>query len=427
MSLKMGDAAEQKLFHPSSESIEEFLSRFNFQNYKRLKDAKDDDKEKASLLGSCLPRQVITQIQQKLRPKILEEATYAELQEQLKAVFSTKKSTIGASVSFIRRKQLDGESIEAYSMALNDLGSQCKYNECCRSRLLRDQFIAGLRSTKLIRTLITSCENESFETTVERAKQHEQISADAEDILPENRNARVFANKPQHRPSYNRNTFKKTFRKDVDRATNINNEYICIRCTAKGKHLAKECFALQMKCNKCQKKGHLAKACRSREYRNDRNDRNRANHIDDDSDSDVPPEEFNQCNWVSVKQLRQRKTRSSETHSGLATTNRFGGLHDVEDVNNEWPSIEEQGHYYYNKNSNTFKRKDNKKTQPKPNDFDKTGAKARVVHGAPRGPIKGQRSIVTTKVNAATYSVNSGRQGNNPFLGRHASTNPVSR
>jgi hypothetical protein len=358
---------------------------------------------------------------------MLEEATYAELQEQLKAVFSTKKSTIGASVSFIRRKQLDGESIEAYSMALNDLGSQCQYNECCRSRLLRDKIIAGLRSTKLIRTLITTCEDASFETTVKRAKQHEQISADAEDILPktpDNRNARVFANKPQHRPSYNRNTFKKTFRKDGDRATNINNEYICIRCTAKGKHLAKECFALQMKCNKCQKKGHLAKACRSRAYRNERN---RTNHIDDDSDSNVPPEEFNQCNWVSVKQLRQRETRSSEMPNGLTTTNRFGSLHDVEDVNNEWPSIAEQGQYYYNKNRNIYKRKSNKKTQPKPNDINEIEAEARVDHGATRGPIKGQQSSATTRINATTSSAHNGHQGNNPFLGRHASTNPVWR
>lgn len=137
------NTATQKIFHLASETIEDFISWFAFQNHRALKAAKEDEQEKSSLLGTDLPRSVIHQIHQKMKPQKIEEWTYTKLVTALKPIYTTKKFDIGASIAFIMKKQRDGESIENQSRALNELGNQCEYKECCRSRLFRDNFLAG--------------------------------------------------------------------------------------------------------------------------------------------------------------------------------------------------------------------------------------------------------------------------------------------
>ena len=86
-------------------------------------------------------------------------------------------------MSFLNRKQKQQESIEEFSKALNQLASQCNFNDCCRDRLIRDVFLSGLRFSQLIRTLVTDCENKTFHECIERAKVIEQVTLDVEDIL----------------------------------------------------------------------------------------------------------------------------------------------------------------------------------------------------------------------------------------------------
>lgn len=62
-----------------------------------------------------------------------------------------------------------------------------------RSRLLRDPFIAGLRSTKPTTALITECEEKTFEDLVQRAKRLEQISADVE-VITEHSGEKIYLN-----------------------------------------------------------------------------------------------------------------------------------------------------------------------------------------------------------------------------------------
>lgn len=85
-----------------------------------LKVASEDEQGEASLLGWCLPRSVITQTQQNIKPWIIETSTYDEFVTILKAIYSTQKSD-------------------------------------------RNQ---GLRSTKLVTALITQCEEKTYEETV---------------------------------------------------------------------------------------------------------------------------------------------------------------------------------------------------------------------------------------------------------------------
>ena len=50
--------------------------------------------------------------------------------------------------------------------------------------MLRDIFVCGLRSSKLVSNLITECDDKGFYDGVERGKIREQAARDSEDINP---------------------------------------------------------------------------------------------------------------------------------------------------------------------------------------------------------------------------------------------------
>ena len=247
----MGDES-QKVFKPELESVEEFLERWKVQNFGALQKLKPEENEqKVMLLACALPVEVLTDIQRKLKPTLLSAAKYPDVEEHLKSLFSKKKSYIGAAVSFFTRKQQNGESIETFSKVLNELFSQSNYQECCRDKLLRDVFISGLISTKIMTSLIHDSEGKKFDEVVKRAKLIEQVQHDVEDIKPASR-------------TFSQNFVKQNNRNDSNEKKNnyVSPKFICWRCLAQGKHHSSTCFARKLTCNVCQTIGHLGKACK---------------------------------------------------------------------------------------------------------------------------------------------------------------------
>lgn len=240
-------ATQCPAFNPSLETVVEFLERFTVQCADLLELAGEDSTKKASILVKSLPVNVITDVQRRLKPVKLSAATYEDIKEKLTAQYEVKKSVIGATVQFLNRKQLPDESIENYARALNDLCSNCNYKDCCRDRSLRDAFVSGLRSANILSGLLQDCENKSFNECVEKAKLLATFSADAQDIKPS----------CNHQASY------KVFEHRPKGMKKIPATYVCIRCGQKAKHFVKDCYAINLKCSKCRKIGHIAKCCKS--------------------------------------------------------------------------------------------------------------------------------------------------------------------
>lgn len=245
-------ATSVAVFQSEIETVTEFLQRFKVQNASALEAAPDDTK-RAEILCRALPVAIITDVQRRIKPTLLERATYQQIEDSLNAQFSVKKSIIGASVKFINRKQLAGETIETYAKILNDLASCCSYNDCCRDRLLRDAFVSGLSSNKLLSSLLHECENKSFNDCVERAKTLDQLAHDAADMKPEATSS----------------SFKIVNSADGSKkfSSTVSANYTCIRCGTRGKHKASNCFAIKLACKACSKMGHLAKVCRTKNSR----------------------------------------------------------------------------------------------------------------------------------------------------------------
>ena len=85
-------------FNPDQETCNEFLERFTVQNSDLIEKAGTDGKKKAAVLVKALPVPVITDLQRRIKPMKLSDATYDELEGKLKTQFETKKSIVGASV-----------------------------------------------------------------------------------------------------------------------------------------------------------------------------------------------------------------------------------------------------------------------------------------------------------------------------------------
>lgn len=236
-------------FNPQVETVVEFIERFRVQCADLLENVGDNEKKKAAVLVKALPVNIITDLQRRIKPGLLSDATYKELEEKLTSQYEVKKSIVGAAVQFMNRKQLFNESTENYAKVINDLASACKYKACCRDRLLRDAFVSGLRSSTILGAILPECENKTFNECVEKAKVLEQFTSDAQDIkldtkLPFNNKVATSSTSPYL-------------------AKSIPDTYVCIRCTARAKHLAKNCFAISLHCKKCGKVGHIARACKS--------------------------------------------------------------------------------------------------------------------------------------------------------------------
>ena len=136
-----------------------------------------------------------------------------------------------------------------FAESLNELASQCDYEECCRDKLCRDVFISGLKSSKIMTTAIHDSEGKSFSDVVKRAKTIEQVQIDVADI---NDTAKPYV--IQNQVKKVEHTFKNEKK--------LPSSYVCIRCGAAGKHVADACWAKTRTCNMCGKLGHIGKACK---------------------------------------------------------------------------------------------------------------------------------------------------------------------
>ena len=243
-------------FQPEVETVLEFLERFKMQCHDELNDADTTDVQKAALLIKALPVSIVTDIHRGLKPTKLSEAKYADITAKLQKQYEVTKSIVAASYSFVSRKQKPGESIEQFAQSLNNLADECDYKPCCRSRYLRDIFVAGLNSSSTITSLLhQDCDNKDFKYVVDKAKTIEAFSSDVQNIKFERKQSQSYKVKADY------NKFNSSSK---EKDSSVPDTYVCIRCNAKKSHFANNCFAKNLICKKCNKKGHIAAACRSK-------------------------------------------------------------------------------------------------------------------------------------------------------------------
>ena len=151
-------------------------------------------------------------------------------------------------------------------------------------------------------SLITECENKSYYEVVERAKTLEQVVQDVEEIHPSMSAAKGTTYRVNDSSKYNSSTANDKKSKKVPK------NYECIRCGAKDKHFEYDCWALKqnVKCNKCQYKGHIAKMCRRKSD---------ASNVKKHGANYIEPEEDDASNYIAMHHIEE-----AADHQNAATT-----------------------------------------------------------------------------------------------------------
>ena len=137
---------------------------------------------------------------------------------------------------FHRCNQGSGESVTEYVVELRRLATHCQFGEYL-DEALRDRLVCGMRNTATQKRLLSEPEL-SLKKAIELSQAYEAAGKNAQEMQT-----------PQAEP--------------VQQVSKAKAKKPCY-CCGKGFHKPSECHYKDLVCNKCKKKGHLAKVCHSK-------------------------------------------------------------------------------------------------------------------------------------------------------------------
>ena len=173
------------------------------------------------------------------------DKSYEDLTQVLKQHLVPKPIIIAERLKFCKRVQKPGENIATYLASLKQLAEPCDY-KAFLDEALRDQLVhvCGLRSEAIQKCLLTEAELD-LKRTLEISQAMEAATKQTMELQG--------ATSVDSANYVRSGTHKKTTRQA---------RKSCYCCG--GKHSPNDCRYKDQQCNKCNKRGHIAKVCRTR-------------------------------------------------------------------------------------------------------------------------------------------------------------------
>ena len=211
--------------------------------------SQDDASKQVNTLLYCLGEEA-EDVLASTNPSREETQAYDAVMLKFDSFFKIRKNVIFERARFNRRKQLEGESAEQYITHLYHLAENCDYGEL-KSEMIRDRLVVGIKDSALSESLQMDAD-----LTLEKAKkrirqreavqeQQQLLKGGSSSTLEEIRSHRgYFKNRPRAKPSPKHPK----------------------QCTLCGKelHSRDKCPARDVRCRRCQKKGHYSTQCYSK-------------------------------------------------------------------------------------------------------------------------------------------------------------------
>ena len=252
-------------FQPDTERIEAYLDRVEV--FYQANDI-GEDKQVAVFL-SVIGGKTFSLLRDLLAPDKPQDKTLPVLFETLKRHFEPKPLVIAERFHFHLRNQGPTESVAEYLAELRRLATHCEFGNYL-NEALRDRLVCGLRNPSTQKRLLAEAD-----LTLAKA------SATAQGMEAAEKNSKKFQGgeaAPVHRMA-----------PQGTKPGPTSGSKPCYRCGGVD-HTHSACRFRDATCHKCQKKGHIAKVCRSgRKQKQQRPQRSRSRPvrtIDQEPDSD---------------------------------------------------------------------------------------------------------------------------------------------
>ena len=219
-------------FKPDEEGISAYLERLQLFF---VANSVEEGKQVAVLL-SVIGAKTYALLRDLLAPTKPKEKTIAELSTTLTNHYEPKPIVITERFHFHRRNQATDESVAEYVAELRRLATHCQFGEYLEEAL-RDRLVCGMRNAGTQKRLLSEPEL-SLKKAIELSQAYEAADKNAKEIQTP---TQLVQQVPNAKPT----------------------KKLCYRC-GRGYHKPSECHYKDFVCNKCKKKGHLAKMCHSK-------------------------------------------------------------------------------------------------------------------------------------------------------------------
>ena len=218
-------------FEPENEEWVSYVERLS--HYLQANDVEDAGKQRAILLSGCGAKtyQLIRSLVAPRKPADIE---FSVLVEEVRNHFNPKPSVIVERFQFHSRVRKMEESVSTYVAELRRLSQHCDFGESLEY-MLRDRIVCGINDNRIQRRLLAEADL-SFKKAFELALAMESADRNTQDLQKATGQAATVYS--------------------------VRQGGVCYRCG--GRHWASDCRFCDAECRACGKKGHIARACRTR-------------------------------------------------------------------------------------------------------------------------------------------------------------------
>ena len=264
-------------YNEDAESFESYSQRLN--NYFKLKgligNSNDVDEAKVLVLIHCLGAKHYKLLANLTAPDDPSSKSYDVLMKLLNDNLCPKANILTQQHKFFSRKQHIGENITTFVTSLKELArdagfsANCGDSDCSKGLLellIRAQFIRGLHDSS-IRESILILREATLDEILTRACAIETSRTENKQNfnVPDNGYGSVFKihskrDQSSRSRSTSRNRNKPLFKKNIDLKA-LGLDKLCLHCGKNNHHSTKCLIINKLKCNSCNKPGHLSKVC----------------------------------------------------------------------------------------------------------------------------------------------------------------------
>ena len=259
---KMNQYAKFEAFDPDEDNWSEYAERLDMAYVVNVVDDADADKKRAILLTVC-GKKTFALLKGLSAPNKPSEVSFADLCKSLSEHCQPKPSVIMERFKFHTRTRRHDESVTEYIAALRKVASQFEFGGELETNI-RDRLVCGIGNADMQRKMLLD-DGLTLGKAVKIARSEERTAENVAEIQSCNASAaKAEMHVDSDRINYTGGQpSRQTDRREKSGDTREAAWKVCYRCGALS-HLANTCSYRTIVCRICQKKGHIARVCRSR-------------------------------------------------------------------------------------------------------------------------------------------------------------------